>query len=92
MPSRADLHSCILQQSFVYVYDVPEGKKASNFERVEQTVPITDLRRVPQDFTLEHNGFQLHRLQVPDDIHWENEQEVLPCLTPALASDVCTST
>ena len=92
MPSRPDLHSCTLQQSFVYVYAVPEGTKASNFERVEQTVPITDLRSVPQDFTLEYNGFQLHRLQVPDDINWDNEQEVLPSLTPALAPDACIGT
>ena len=67
------------------MYGVPEGRKASNFERAEHTVPITDLHSVPQDFTLENNGFELRRLQIPADIDWQNEQEVLPCLPPAVA-------
>ena len=86
--SSADLLSCNLQQAYVYVYgNPPEGQPASNFEGVEHTVPVTDLHSVPQDFTLERNGFQLHRLQVPVGINWENEQEVLPCLTSALSPD-----
>ena len=76
----------MLQQAYQYVqHGVPEGKKASNFERVEHTVPITDIHSVPQDFTLENNGFELRRLQIPSDINWSNEQEVLYCLPHTFA-------
>ena len=90
-PALADLLSCLLQQAYKYVYQLPpEGRPASNFESVEHRVPITDLHSVPQDFTLEHNGFRLHQLQVPDGIDWENKQEVLPCLMSALSRHLIT--
>ena len=37
---------------------------------------VTDLRSAPQTFTLRDNGFQLERFEVPQDIDWQNEQEV----------------
>ena len=74
----------MVQPAYQYIYTPPEGQPATNVERKEHTVSITDLRSVPQDFTLENNGFQLHRLQIPDDIDWDDEQQVLPCLTSTI--------
>ena len=79
----------MVQTAYQYVYGPPEGQKATNIERMEHTVSITDLRSVPQDFTLENNGFQLHRLQVPDDINWDDEQQVRLCLTSAFCVQGC---
>lgn len=46
-----------------YVSELPEGKtRASNVDPEDHDLPITDLRTVPKDFSLERNGFKLARL------------------------------
>ncbi len=59
-----------------FLYELPEGKKANNAEGEEHMVKITDLRSVPQDFTLERNGFQLASLTVPSDLDWQDPDKV----------------
>ena len=34
------------------------------------------MRELQDSFTLKDKGIELHRLQVPSDLDWENEQEV----------------
>ena len=60
-----------------YLYELPEGKtKASNVDPDEHDTTVTDLRTVPKDFTLKQNGFRLAKLEVPDDINWQDDAEV----------------
>ena len=62
-----------------YFCDLPEGiTRCSNVDQEEHDTNITDLRTVPQEFSLERNGFKLARLIVPDTISWQDEAEVRP--------------
>ncbi|CAL8463770.1 g3304 [Coccomyxa elongata] len=73
------------QERRIYVYDLPEGvDKASNLDWEQHDVTVTDLRTAPQTFTLHENGFQLERFEVPQDIDWQNEQEVKEKVYPLL--------
>ena len=61
----------------MYAYELPEGvDRASNLEYELHDVTVTDIRSVPQPFTLQENGFKLEKLEVPKDIDWANEEEV----------------
>lgn len=60
-----------------YFCDLPEGiTRCSNVDQEEHDTTITDLRTVPQEFSLERNGFKLARLIVRDTIRWQDEAEV----------------
>lgn len=62
---------------YSYAYELPEGvDRASNLEYELHDVTVTDIRSTSQPFTLQENGFQLERLEVPKDIDWNNEEEV----------------
>ena len=52
------------------------GQEASNLNPQQYDVSITDLRSAHQAFTLQHNGFQLERLEVPSDVDWEDNDQV----------------
>lgn len=65
---------------YTYLYDKPEGVAASNMHHVEREVHVSDLRQSGQAFTLEHNGFQLERLQVDPSIDWDDDADVSLCL------------
>lgn len=58
-----------------YLYELPEGKPATNLERQEETVTVQSVRGLP-DLTLHKNGVQLCNFQVPEDIDWSNEEDV----------------
>ncbi len=49
--------------------------KASNLEFERHDVAVTDLRSVPEPFSLQQNGFQLERLDVPSDVDWAIEEQ-----------------
>ena len=49
--------------------------KASNLEFERHDVTVTDLRSVPEPFSLQQNGFQLERLEVPSDVDWSIEEQ-----------------
>ena len=52
------------------------GLEANNLNPQQHDVTVTDLRSVPEPFTLQRNGFQLERLRVPPDVNWEDEEQV----------------
>ena len=61
----------------MYKYELPAGAaKSSNLEVNEVEVDITDLRTVKEPFDIVQNGFQLERLNVPDDINWDVDTDV----------------
>lgn len=65
------------EELFTYLYEKPEGEdRWTNIEQSESAVPVTDLRTVSEKFTLEHNGFQFGELHVPDDINWDDDEDV----------------
>lgn len=53
----------------------------------QHDVTVTDLRSIPEPFTLQRNGFQLERLEVPADVDWENDEQV--SRLPAVAHALC---
>lgn len=68
------------EELFAYLYEKPDNvSKVTNLEHVEIEVPITDLREFENQerhLTLQRNGFQLEKLNVPSDIDWANNDEV----------------
>lgn len=65
------------EELYVYKYELPVGVDSpSNLQINEVKIPITDLRAVHENFTIERNGFQLEHLEVPADIDWENDHDV----------------
>lgn len=71
---------------YTYLYDLPDGKPASNIARDDRTVPISDIRPKLSEFSLSKNGVELHKLSVPEDINWDDETEVSPRLFPPIAN------
>lgn len=59
---------------------MPEDKPATNLERQEELVDISDLRALSAEErpNLIENGIQLCKVKVPGDIDWTNQEEVLP--------------
>ena len=65
------------EELFTYLYEKPETEdRWTNLEQSESEVPLTDLYSVKEKFTLECNGFQLETLHVPDDINWDDDDDV----------------
>lgn len=65
------------EELFVYKYELPKGvTRPSNLEVDEVEVDFTDLRTVKEPFDIVRNGFQLERLEVPDDIDWDVDSDV----------------
>ena len=65
------------EELFVYKYELPQGiDKPSNLEIDEVDVDFTDLRTVEEPFDILRNGFQLERLEVPNDIDWDDDKDV----------------
>ena len=60
---------------WVYTYK-RDGKEQINFTRSETQVDVHDMREVQDSFTLRDKGIELHKLEVPSDLDWENEKEV----------------
>ena len=69
--SRAGLNS-----ESDWTSDMFAGQEASNLNPQQYDVTVRDLHSAPEPFTLQHNGFQLERLEVPSDVDWENEEQV----------------
>ena len=63
------------------------GVKANNLDPKQYDVTVADLRSAPEAFTLQRNGFQLERLEVPSDVDWDNEEQVRPRLPDTCVSD-----
>ena len=78
---------------WVYTYK-REGKEQVNFTRSETQVDVYNMRDQQDSFTLKDKGIELHKLEVPSDLDWENEKEVstsssllaLLCLLATLAT------
>ena len=67
---------------FTYLYEKPDDEdRWTNLEQSESEVPVTDLYSVTDKFTLERNGFQLEKLHVPDDIDWDDDDDVSNTVT-----------
>ena len=70
------------QELFWSVYEKPEElDRATNLDCVQTEVCITDMRTKEREegrFTLQRNGFQLEKLQVPPDIDWTDDADVRP--------------
>lgn len=65
------------EELFTYLYEKPEHQdRWTNLEQTESEVPVTDLRTVDEPFTLQRNGFQFEELHVPDDINWDDDDDV----------------
>lgn len=70
------------EELFVYKYELPQGiDKPSNLEIDEVDIDFTDLRTVEEPFDILRNGFQLERLEVPNDIDWDDDKDVRLSLT-----------
>jgi hypothetical protein len=70
----------------IYIYKPQTGvdDKSSVSAPEPHDVTVTDLRSVPKTFTLQRNGFQLEKLDVPKDIDWSNNEEVQEKYYPAI--------
>lgn len=65
------------EELFTYLYEKPDNQERwTNLEQTESEVPVTDLRSVAEPFTLQRNGFQFEQLHVPDDINWDDDDDV----------------
>ena len=70
------------EELFTYLYEKPDNEdRWTNLEQSESEVPVTDLYSVTDKFTLERNGFQLEKLHVPDDIDWDDDDDVSNTVT-----------
>ena len=70
------------EELFVYKYELPEGlDRPSNLEIDEVDVDFTDLRTVQEPFDILRNGFQLERMEVPNDVNWDDDTDVRLILT-----------
>ena len=63
------------EDSFKYVYKIPDGQRVTNFEAEQFPMSVTDMRSV-KPFTLTQNGFQLERLPSPAEVQWDEEEQV----------------
>ena len=63
------------EDSFKYVYKIPDGQRVTNFEAEQFPTSVTDMRSV-KPFTLTQNGFQLERLPCPAEVQWDEEEQV----------------
>lgn len=61
-------------QLYVNVYT--DDKDPSNLELQETEVTVHDIRAEENKPSLETNGFGLFKLEVPDDIDWDNKEDV----------------
>lgn len=53
-----------------------DEKNPSNLVLQETEVTVHDIRAQEQALSLEQNGFGLYKLQIPDNINWDNQEEV----------------
>ena len=67
------------EQLYIYVNELANGGKRTNFETGSFTLPVTSLRTV-RPFTLTRNGFQLETLQHPSEVQWDKEDQVGSCV------------
>ena len=66
------------EELYAYVYvQPPEGKEPSNARRIDHKIQVEDLRSKARELTLEENGVELHKLDSPEGIDWQNDAEVL---------------
>lgn len=65
----------------VYLVEPPQGVPKISFVRSETTVDVHNLREFQDRFTLKERGIELRKLEIPEDIDWENKEEVsrIPC-------------
>ena len=52
------------------------------FSREQRTVDVHDMRGMLDKFTLREKGIELHRLEIPGDIRWDDDTEVYTPETP----------
>ena len=53
-----------------------EKSAVSNLKRNEKEVVVHDIRTAGRPFSLLTNGFELHKLEVPKDLEWDNADQV----------------
>lgn len=54
----------------------PNAVTTSNAEHDEHRVDVHDIRTAGKDFSLQENGFELHKINVPSDIDWSDDAQV----------------
>ena len=59
---------------YIYVYKRDGEEPQTNFSRTEKKIVLKDMRT--ENLTLLDHGVELHKLKVPSDINWENQDEV----------------
>lgn len=62
------------EDPYIYVYKRDGEEPQINFSRRQAEVEVHDMRS--EDFTLLDHGIELHKLRVPSDIDWDNQDEV----------------
>lgn len=62
------------EELFQYVYKLPDGSVPSNWEVDPREMPVHDLKTAHRQFSLQHNGFQLERLELENDIDWADDE------------------
>ena len=64
---------------FYQTAELPENvQKRCNVNLEASLVTFSDLRKVPEPFTLLRNGFTLEKMQPPADMQWNDVTQVLP--------------
>ena len=56
--------------------DPPAGQLRTNSRPVKHEMVFTDMRSCANTFTLEGNGFELHKIEVPHEVEWEDPEDV----------------
>ena len=65
------------QELYAYVYiQPPEGKEVSNARKLDHKIKVEDLRSKAHELSLEKNGVELHKLDTPEGLNWQDEAEV----------------
>ncbi|KAK9807623.1 hypothetical protein WJX72_004557 [[Myrmecia] bisecta] len=64
------------EELFTYLYERPADVQQTNMEHVGTEIAVIDLHSTDKSFTMEHNGFQLLKLRVPEDIDWDDQEQV----------------
>ena len=61
---------------FRHVHSLPDGSMPTNMVYDPHTVRINDIASSGKKLKLHENGFELANLSVPEDINWQDADEV----------------
>lgn len=64
------------EELYQYIYESQNAERPTNIHHETREVAFSDMRAVARDLSLAKNGMELHKISVPGDINWDDEEEV----------------